>query len=205
MNFMHIIYILLAYLIGSIPTGVWYSRLKHQQDVRELGSGNSGATNVGRNFGFRAAVLVTAVDVLKGWIPMGLAMHYLSDYPLTTMAIGIAAVLGHSFPIFAGFRGGKIVATSIGVMLGYHFWLAIFDVVVLFTAMYVTSMVSAAAIISYGVTAIVNLFIAPNPAYKIGFVLVYIWLLYRHRQNISRLLKGEESRLKFGLNQDKKK
>lgn len=203
MNFIHIIYILLTYLIGSIPTGVWFSKLKYKQDVRQLGSGNSGATNIGRNYGFKAAVIVTMIDVLKGWIPMAIAMHYLSDSPLTVMCIGFAAVLGHSFPIFAGFKGGKIVATSIGVLLGYYFWLAIFDVVIIFALMYLTSMVSFAAIFSYGITAVVNIFLATHIEYKIGFLLMYFWLLYRHRQNIVRILKGEESRINWGLAKNK--
>ncbi len=200
---MNFIWILLAYLVGSIPTGVWYSRIVHKEDVRDLGSGNSGATNIGRNYGFKAAVFVTAIDVLKGWIPMALAMHYLSDNPITVMFVGIATIIGHSFPIFADFRGGKIVATSIGVLLGYHFWVGILDVIILFALMFFTSMVSFAAIFSYGITALINIFIASEWPYQVGFMLIYLWLVYRHRQNISRILNGQESHINWGLNKHK--
>ncbi len=200
---MDFIWILLAYLVGSIPTGVWYSRIMHNQDVRDLGSGNSGATNIGRNYGLKAAIFVTAIDVLKGWIPMGLAMHFLSDKPIIVMLIGIAAIMGHSYPIFADFRGGKIVATSIGVLLGYNFWIGILDVIILFSLMFITSMVSFAAIFSYGITAIINAFIADQWPYQIGFILIYCWLVYRHRQNISRIFNGQESHINWGLRKDK--
>ena len=195
-----ILMIVLAYLAGSIPTGVWYSKLVHKIDVRELGSGNSGGTNVGRNFGGIAAILVIAVDVLKGWIPILIAKHLFPTIDWAIMLTGIASVLGHAYPLWASFRGGKVVATSIGVMLGFWFPVALIQVALLAGLVFVTSMVSLSAMLSYTIIAIYLFFALPSKIYGVGFLLIALFMMYRHRSNIERILKGEERRLNFGLN-----
>lgn len=200
-----ILMIVLAYLAGSIPTGVWYSKLVHKIDVRELGSGNSGGTNVGRNFGGIAAILVIAVDVLKGWIPILIAKHLFPTIDWAIMLTGIASVLGHAYPLWASFRGGKVVATSIGVMLGFWFPVALIQVALLAGLVFVTSMVSLSAMLSYTIIAIYLFFALPSKIYGVGFLLIALFMMYRHRSNIERLLKGEERRLNFGLNKPKNK
>lgn len=200
-----ILMIVLAYLAGSIPTGVWYSKLVHKIDVRELGSGNSGGTNVGRNFGGIAAILVIAVDVLKGWIPMLIAKHLFPTIDWAIMLTGIASVLGHAYPLWASFRGGKVVATSIGVMLGFWFPVALIQVALLAGLVFVTSMVSLSAMLSYTIIAIYLFFALPSKIYGVGFLLIALFMMYRHRSNIERILKGEERRLNFGLNKPKNK
>lgn len=200
-----ILMIVLAYLAGSIPSGVWYSKLVHKIDVRELGSGNSGGTNVGRNFGGIAAILVIAVDVLKGWIPILVAKHLFPTIDWAIMLTGIASVLGHAYPLWASFRGGKVVATSIGVMLGFWFPVALIQVALLAALVFVTSMVSLSAMLSYTVIALYLFFALPSKIYGVGFLLIAIFMMYRHRSNIERLLKGEERRLNFGLNKPKNK
>ncbi|MRI80447.1 glycerol-3-phosphate 1-O-acyltransferase PlsY [Fundicoccus ignavus] len=200
-----ILMIVLAYLAGSIPTGVWYSKLVHKIDVRELGSGNSGGTNVGRNFGGIAAILVIAVDVLKGWIPILIAKHLFPTIDWAIMLTGIASVLGHAYPLWASFRGGKVVATSIGVMLGFWFPVALIQVALLAGLVFVTSMVSLSAMLSYTIIAIYLFFALPSKIYGVGFLLIALFMMYRHRSNIERILKGEERRLNFGLNKPKNK
>lgn len=188
-----------AYLAGSIPTGVWYSRYKHSIDVRELGSGNSGTTNIGRNFGYKAAIFVAAVDVLKGWIPVLVAKALFANEPAVIMAVGIACIIGHAYPIFAHFKGGKIVATSIGVLLGFQFWVAIGMLVLFVALLFITSTVSLSSMVSYSVTALYLLATQEERIYGIGFLLIACFMIYRHRENITRLLNRTEKRIKFGL------
>lgn len=198
-----LLFIVVAYLAGSIPTGVWYSKLVHRIDVRELGSGNSGGTNVGRNFGAVAAIIVIAVDVLKGWIPILIARQLFPDLNWAIMLTGIASVLGHAYPIWAGFRGGKIVATSVGVLLGFQFGTAILQLVLLVTALVLTSMVSLSAMVSYTLIALYIFFTLPSKIFGFGFLFIAGFMIYRHRSNVERIMKGEERRLNFGFNRPK--
>ena len=195
---MQFIFLFICYLLGSIPTGVWYSKMKHQIDVRELGSGNSGATNIGRNFGFKAAVFVSVIDVLKGLVAMLLAHYFYPHTNWVIMGAGIAAILGHAYPIFANFRGGKVVATSFAVLAGYNFFIGLSFVLVLFILIYLTSTISLAAITSFSLAALYVLFTQPL-IFGLGFVAITAFMIYRHRANVVRLMKGEESRINFGL------
>lgn len=198
-----LIFIFCAYLAGSIPTGVWYSKLVHRIDVRDLGSGNSGGTNVGRNFGAVAAVVVIAVDVLKGWIPILIARQLFPDLSWAIMLTGIASVLGHAYPIWAGFRGGKIVATSIGVLLGFQFGTAIIQLLLFVTVLVLSSMVSLSAMVSYSLIALYIFFTLPNKLFGLGFFFIACFMIYRHRSNVERIIKGEERRVNFGFNRPK--
>ncbi|MGX7091650.1 glycerol-3-phosphate 1-O-acyltransferase PlsY [Hutsoniella sourekii] len=192
MTLLSIIYILLAYCIGSIPTGVWYSKLIHQTDVRTLGSGNSGGTNIGRNFGRTGAIIVIAIDVLKGWIPLLLAKFLFPGMDGVIMLTGIACVLGHAYTLWAGFRGGKVVATSIGVLLGFNFFLALAMVLALVILLIITKMVSLSAMVSYGLAAIYIALTYPSLSYKLGFLAIWLFMIYRHRDNVKRILSGTE-------------
>nr|WP_276932540.1 glycerol-3-phosphate 1-O-acyltransferase PlsY [Globicatella sulfidifaciens] len=195
---MQFIFLFICYLLGSIPTGVWYSKMKHQIDVRELGSGNSGATNIGRNFGFKAAVFVSVIDVLKGLVAMLLAHYFYPHTDWVIMGAGIAAILGHAYPIFANFRGGKVVATSFAVLAGYNFFIGLSFVLVLFILIYLTSTISLAALTSFSLAALYVLFTQPL-IFGLGFVAIAAFMIYRHRTNVVRLMKGDESRINFGL------
>lgn len=195
---MHFIFLFICYLLGSIPTGVWYSKMKHQIDVRELGSGNSGATNIGRNFGFKAAVFVSVIDVLKGLVAMLLAHYFYPHTNWVIMGAGIAAILGHAYPIFANFRGGKVVATSFAVLAGYNFFIGLSFVLVLFILIYLTSTISLAALTSFSLATLYVLFTQPL-IFGLGFVAIAAFMIYRHRSNVVRLMKGDESRINFGL------
>ncbi|NLJ18195.1 glycerol-3-phosphate 1-O-acyltransferase PlsY [Globicatella sulfidifaciens] len=195
---MQFIFLFICYLLGSIPTGVWYSKMKHQIDVRELGSGNSGATNIGRNFGFKAAVFVSVIDVLKGLVAMLLAHYFYPHTNWVIMGAGIAAILGHAYPIFANFRGGKVVATSFAVLAGYNFFIGLSFVLVLFILIYLTSTISLAALTSFSLATLYVLFTQPL-IFGLGFVAIAAFMIYRHRTNVVRLMRGEESRINFGL------
>lgn len=203
-NWMPILFIFLAYLAGSIPSGVWYSKYVHKIDVRELGSGNSGGTNIGRNFGAVAAIVVIAVDVLKGWLPILLAKNFFPTLDWAIMLTGIASIIGHAYPLWANFRGGKVVATSVGVLLGFWFNIALVQVALLALLVFLTSMVSLSAILSYSIIALYILFSTPSNIYGIGFIFIALFMMYRHRANIQRILKGEERRINFGLYKIKK-
>ncbi|MGX7099319.1 glycerol-3-phosphate 1-O-acyltransferase PlsY [Globicatella sanguinis] len=195
---MQYIFLFICYLLGSIPTGVWYSKIKHQIDVRELGSGNSGATNIGRNFGFKAAIFVTVIDVLKGLVAILLARYFFPHTDWVIMGAGIAAILGHAYPIFANFRGGKVVATSFAVLAGYNFFIGLSFVLLLFLLIYLTSTISLAALTSFSLAALYVLFTQPL-IFGLGFIAIAAFMIYRHRTNVVRLMKGEESRINFGL------
>lgn len=195
---MQFIFLFICYLLGSIPTGVWYSKIKHQIDVRELGSGNSGATNIGRNFGFKAAIFVSVIDVLKGLVAMILAHYFYPNTDWVIMGAGLAAILGHAYPIFANFRGGKVVATSFAVLAGYNFFIGLSFVLLLFLLIYLTSTISLAALTSFSLAALYVLITQPL-IFGLGFIAIAAFMIYRHRTNVVRLMKGEESRINFGL------
>ena len=194
--------ILFAYLMGSIPTAVWVGKIFYKTDVREYGSGNAGATNTVRVLGWKAGVPVIIVDILKGYLAVQL-IHcfdtaFLSEGQQVYLMIGLglAAVIGHVFPVFAGFRGGKGVATFFGVgvaLYPFSAWivLGIFMVTLLITG-YV-SISSMTAAISFPVIEIV-LFHQDQTGLIILAVLVGVALPLTHIKNIRRLIKGEEKK-----------
>ncbi|MBK9273084.1 MAG: glycerol-3-phosphate 1-O-acyltransferase PlsY [Flavobacteriales bacterium] len=195
--------VVLAYLIGSIPTAVWWGRAFHGIDVREHGSRNAGATNTFRVLGPRAGVPVLLIDVLKGFMPVRVLPN-LSGLEVDGEAwmwfrvtLVLVTVLGHLYPVFAGFRGGKGVATSLGGVLAVHPGAALLCVgafaLVFILSRYV-SLGSMTAAVIYPL-AVVLVFQETSPV-KVGFAVVLcLMVLYTHRQNIGRLWRGEENRL----------
>ena len=145
-----------------------------------------------------------AVDVLKGWLPILLAKHFFPTLDWAIMLTGIASVIGHAYPLWASFRGGKVVATSVGVLLGFWFNIALVQVALLALLVFLTSMVSLSAMLSYSLIAIYILIAAPSNIYGVGFIFIALFMMYRHRANIQRILKGEERRINFGLYRIKK-
>ena len=198
-----IAFIILTYLIGSIPSGVIYSQMRHQRDVRHYGSGGTGATNIGRNFGFRAAVIVAFCDALKGFIPVLLALHFFNE-PAIIIATMLAAVIGHAYPIFANFKGGKIVATSMGAFLAYDYKIAILVILAFFIILYLTSIVSLSSMLSYTLIACYYVMTSPILVVRIGFILLWLFVLYRHKDNIQRLRQGQERHIRWGLRKNSK-
>lgn len=195
--------IVMAYLIGSIATAVWVGKIFHKVDVREHGSGNAGATNVIRVLGWKTGVPVLLIDVLKGWfaamLPVFLNMADKGSAMLTNYQIiaGLATVVGHIYPVFAGFRGGKGVATIFGVLLAIHPLVTISCFGVFLCVFLISGYVSLGSITAGIAFPILLIFFFDTPSVylKIFSVLVALALLYTHRLNIRRLLKGEESKL----------
>jgi glycerol-3-phosphate acyltransferase PlsY len=204
---MNIIYIIIAltvaYLLGSIPTAVWASKVFHGIDVRDHGSGNAGATNVIRVLGWKTGVPVLLVDLVKGSLAALLPVFFhLAPHGsafLTNLQImnGLAAIIGHMYPVFAGFRGGKGVATAGGVITAIHpavslVCLGIFALVFIITG--IVSVSSMTAGIAFPIL-LLTLFDTPSLIFKIFSVFIAVALLFSHRKNIIRLLNGEEKRL----------
>lgn len=207
-----IIVIVLAYLLGSIPASVWIGKMIHGIDVREHGSGNAGTANTIRVLGWKTGIPVLIIDLAKGWTAAMLPHFFHIADPgsalLTNLQIvaGVTAITGHIFPVFAGFRGGKGVATVFGVLLAIQPLLTICCLGVFLGVILLTGIVSVSSM-SAGIAFPVLLFLffdTPSVIFKVFSVLVAIALLITHRKNIGRLLKGEESKLiKFGR-KDKK-
>ena len=200
-----ILEILAAYLLGSIPTAVWVGRMLYGIDIRQHGSGNAGATNVIRVLGYKAGIPVLLVDVFKGWLAVELAVwlpiHGQSSEMLTYICIGmaLAAVLGHVFPVYAGFKGGKGVGTVAGAGLAL-FPLAILLVLAVFIMVLVAShFVSLSSIIASLAFPLVVWFVlgVRHPGLVGLSLLIAVFIPVTHSKNIKRLLSGEERKFDF--------
>jgi glycerol-3-phosphate acyltransferase PlsY len=195
--------LIFSYLLGSVATAVWTGKIFHGVDVREHGSGNAGATNVIRVLGWKTGVPVLLIDVLKGWLAamlpvfFNLAGHDTAQMTNFQILAGICAVLGHIFPLFAGFRGGKGVATIFGVLLAIHPLVTLSCLGVFLIVLFISGYVSLSSM-SAGVAFPVFLlffFDTPSVFLKVFSVVVAAALIITHTKNIKRLLKGEESKL----------
>lgn len=199
----NILLLILAYLIGSIPSAVWIGKAFYGIDVREYGSGNAGATNTFRVLGRKAGIPVLLLDIFKGFAALHL-VELTGDYLPGTqqfvnfkLALGIAALLGHIFPVFAGFRGGKGVATLLGILIGVQPVAALIcsGIFLLFflSSGYVSlgSMMSAIAY-PFIIMLVLN---ETMPTVNIFAMSVAILVLITHQKNIERLLRGKESRI----------
>ena len=196
--------LLLAYLIGAVPFGSWVAR-RRGVDLRRVGSGNSGATNVQRALGWGPGLLVALFDIVKGALAV-LVAGRLGLNPALAGLCGVVAVLGHDFNAFAGFRGGKGVATSFGVVLLLDPSVAAATFLVTIVVVLLTRHVSLGSLVG-GTTAAVVAFTLRRPAWELEVVTVLTLLIfYQHRDNIRRLQEGSESRLgqKAGAVPDRK-
>lgn len=186
------IIIVLAYLIGSIPSGLIVGKVFHGIDIREHGSGNLGGTNSFRTLGVKAGLVVTIADILKGTLPVLLPVIFGSD--MHQLIAGVFAVIGHMYPIFAGFKGGKAVATSGGVLLGYAYPMFIIMFFVFFICLYITKYVSLSSMLA-AVVSVIYSFIVWDPPLVIVVSLLAIFVIYRHRANIKRILNKTEPKI----------
>lgn len=191
--------LIVAYLIGSIPSGVIIGKLFFHTDIRTTGSGNIGTTNTYRVLGPVAGTVVMAMDILKGTVAAlqpTLFFHMDNRY---TLLIGLAAILGHTFSIYIGFKGGKAVATSAGILLAYNWEFFLIASAIMFTLVYVTSMVSVASMTSFPIVTLIAIFYYRDPLLSIVALVLTGFIFYRHRSNIARIKNGTESRVHFGL------
>ena len=189
--------ILGGYLFGSISTAIIVCRLMGLPDPRTAGSGNPGATNVARLGGKKAAALTLVGDMLKGLLPVLLA-HFLQVGPVILAATALAAFLGHLYPVFFGFKGGKGVATGLGVIYGLY-WPAGLLTTATWLAMAVMFRYSSlAALIAMLLAPLWFLWLWPEPAVIAAIVVLTVLLFWRHRSNISNLINGKEGKIGFG-------
>jgi acyl phosphate:glycerol-3-phosphate acyltransferase len=205
--------IVLSYLIGSIPTSVWISKYFFDVDIRDYGSGNAGATNTFRVLGPSWGVFVMTIDMLKGVIAVSLAyllpdhIDNLTQLQTLQIGLGLAAVIGHIFPIWAEFRGGKGVATLFGIVLGISPWTALSCVGVFLLVLYLTRFVSLSSILASIAFPVFILFVfnVENDTYRVFAIAVALMVLLTHQKNIGRLLKGSESKVPILKQRDRRR
>ncbi|HCQ3484426.1 TPA: glycerol-3-phosphate 1-O-acyltransferase PlsY [Staphylococcus aureus] len=200
---MIIVMLLLSYLIGAFPSGFVIGKLFFKKDIRQFGSGNTGATNSFRVLGRPAGFLVTFLDIFKGFItvffPLWLPVH--ADGPISTfftngLIVGLFAILGHVYPVYLKFQGGKAVATSAGVVLGVNPILLLILAIIFFIVLKIFKYVSLASIVAAICCVIASLIIQDYILLVVSF-LVSIILIIRHRSNIARIFRGEEPKIKW--------
>jgi len=205
--------IVLAYLIGSIPTAVWVSNYFFDIDIRDYGSGNAGATNTFRVLGPKWGSFVMVVDMLKGVVAVKLALlipYYIefdTQFINLQVGLGLSAVVGHIFPIWADFRGGKGIATLFGMVLGIQPIVAICCVGVFLLVLYLTRFVSLSSIlasVAFPVFILV-IFNEPEPLYRVFAIAVALLVLLTHQKNITRLLKGNENKVPILKHRDRRR
>lgn len=192
--------ILLAYLLGSIPSALWIGKVFYKTDIREHGSGNLGGTNTFRTLGIKAGLIVSILDVLKGTAAVLLPiLPFFSTTDIHPLLLGVMAVIGHMYPIFANFKGGKAVATSGGVILGYHWPIFVLMLICFFLVLKLSKMVSftsmALGIIGLIYAILYNLLYQKDIPFLIVILLFAIFIFYRHRTNIGRIKAGTEPKV----------
>jgi acyl phosphate:glycerol-3-phosphate acyltransferase len=201
----YIYFILIAYLLGSFPSAILIGKIFYKIDVREFGSGNAGATNTFRVLGKKAGLPVLFLDVLKGFLSVNL-ITFLDVIPFSIdgifelqLTFGIAAVIGHLFPVFTGFRGGKGIATLLGILIGIHPTAAICSSLVFIIIFLIFKFVSLASIIaSLSFPILIYLLSDSTPNSLIIFsIFVPVVSLITHQKNIERLVRGEETKAKI--------
>jgi acyl phosphate:glycerol-3-phosphate acyltransferase len=189
-----------AYLLGSIPFGLLIVKALGGPDIREIGSGNIGAANVARNAGKLAGILTLVFDAAKGYLAVGLASRYAGGSIRWMMIAAVFAIIGHMFPVWLGFKGGKGVATGLGVFIpicwqavlaGIVLWL----LVVIFWRFSSLGSISAAAALPLFVYLLYAPGHAPPEIVTFGTVVIAVLVIFKHRGNIERLIAGEEPRL----------
>lgn len=202
---LNIFAILVAYLIGSLPSAVWIGKYFYGIDVREHGSGNAGATNTFRVLGKKAGLPVLIIDILKGFFAVKLANLVITasmskgDFIELKLVLGIAALIGHIFPVLSSFRGGKGIATLLGITLCVDTESALFSVAVFLFVFLLTNYVSLSSIIASFAFPIALIFIFPAtiPSQILFGFFACVIVLITHQKNIERLLQKKESKTKF--------
>ena len=203
-----ILLVVLSYLTGAIPSAVWVGKIFYNIDVREYGSGNAGATNSFRVLGKGAGIPVLFLDILKGWLSVNY-VWLISDASLLSnelffesqLAFAIAAVIGHLFPIYTGFRGGKGIATMLGLLIGLEPYAALFSFCIFIIIFLISRYVSLGSMIGSLSFPFFVMFVSdlpPNESLNLFAIFVPMLSLITHQKNIERLIRGEETKIKFG-------
>lgn len=200
-----IVAILAAYIVGSIPTGYWLAKMLKGIDIRTVGSGSTGATNVWRCVGKGAGIAVFVIDVLKGYAPVAAAIYLESTVPEGAQFGGswhplpaicaLITLVGHSKSIFLGFQGGKSAATGLGTIVALNPIASLCTFAVWITIVVTTRIVSIASIIGVAANALFLYLFHSPPSYVVYGVCAFIYITWRHKSNIKRLMEGTEQRL----------
>lgn len=188
--------LIIGYLLGSIPSGVLIGKTFYGKDVRNYGSGNMGTTNTFRVLGKKAGIIVLLMDSLKG--SLAALLPYIFHSNANALLIALSAILGHVFPIFAEFKGGKAVATSAGALLVYNWKFFLLAWAIFLITILITSMVSMASMIGFTLITIVSFFFGDPILTSVAFVLT-IFVYIRHWKNIERIKNGTENMVPFGI------
>jgi glycerol-3-phosphate acyltransferase PlsY len=191
---MKFVLLILCYFIGSIPTGYLLVKKLKGIDIRTVGSGNVGATNAARILGRWGFITVFAIDMLKGFLPVWIIGVY---YPEVVLAAAVLVVLGHTYTVFLNFKGGKGVATAVGVFLALAPVPLGVAAVAFGVVIYVSRMVSLSSITAAAVLAASVVLMDTSLSLKIFTVVIAAFVIYKHRTNISRIIKGEENKIEF--------
>lgn len=192
-----VIWIVGAYLVGSIAFGILVSKLYGLPDPRTVGSGNIGATNVARSGKKMAAVLTLLGDVFKGWFPVWIALQS-GMLMWVVSGVGLAVFFGHLYPLYHGFKGGKGVATALGVMLAISSWLGLAALATWLVVFSASRYSSLGAIVAALLAPVYAWYLLPYQDYIVTVVVMSVFLIWRHRNNIQKLIAGTESG--FGKN-----
>ncbi|WP_057490915.1 glycerol-3-phosphate 1-O-acyltransferase PlsY [Streptococcus orisasini] len=202
-----IIFLIIAYLLGSIPTGLWIGKYFYGKNLRDYGSGNMGTTNTFRVLGPKAGSVTFIIDMLKGTLATVLPMIF-GVSGVTPLLFGFFAILGHTFPIFAGFKGGKAVATSAGILLGLAPLFLLYLLIIFTIVLYLSSMISLASVTAASV-AIISALIFPAFHFLLPFydwfftgiiILIAGIIIVRHKDNMIRIKEKNENLVPWGLN-----
>lgn len=183
----------MAYLLGSIPSGLWIGRKFFQIDIRQHGSGNLGATNSFRILGKKAGTIVLLMDLLKGSISV-LLLKQMDLHGVSPLIIALFAVIGHTYPLFANFKGGKAVATFAGVILAYQPVLFLIGLGIFILTLAISKMVSFTSMLTISIGVLLSLYFQDMVLTTIA-LLADIFIIYRHRTNIQRILNGTEPKV----------
>ncbi len=183
----------MAYLLGSIPSGLWIGRKFFQIDIRQHGSGNLGATNSFRILGKKAGTIVLLLDLLKGSISV-LLLKQMDLHGISPLIIALFAVMGHTYPLFANFKGGKAVATFAGVILAYQPVLFLIGLGIFILTLAISKMVSFTSMLTISIGVLLSLYFQDMVLTTIA-LLADIFIIYRHRTNIQRILNGTEAKV----------
>lgn len=183
----------MAYLLGSIPSGLWIGRKFFQIDIRQHGSGNLGATNSFRILGKKAGTIVLLMDLLKGSISV-LLLKQMDLHGVSPLIIALFAVVGHTYPLFANFKGGKAVATFAGVILAYQPVLFLIGLGIFILTLAISKMVSFTSMLTISIGVLLSLYFQ-DIVLTIIALLADIFIIYRHRTNVQRILNGTEPKV----------
>lgn len=195
--------ILISYLLGSIPTAVWVGKIFYQKDVRDFGSGNAGATNTFRVLGAKAGIPVLLFDVIKGWFCGYVLARYFYPSFLSNPAVntqitfGVAAIVGHIYPLFAGFRGGKGVATALGIIIALHVEASFSCFGIFLVILFITRIVSLSSMVAAVSFPLFVGFVYPESYHSLVVfsIVMSLLIILTHTKNIQRLVRGEEKKI----------